>query len=146
MTNMQAAIGLAQLEQIEKTVLRKREIGTYYQEALSGIESIQLPVPQTEYAENIYWVFGIVLRDPKQLADELMRKLGEKGIGTRHFFYPLHKQPALIKEECCKDEYLDDKQFGNANFISEHGFYIPSGLGLTFEEQRYVVEEIKKIL
>lgn len=146
MTNIQAAIGLAQLEQIDNTVIRKREIGGYYQEALQGIDSIQLPVPKTDYADNIYWVFGIVLRDPERKADEIMKKLGEKGIGTRHFFYPIHRQPALIKEGCCKAEYLDDRQFPNANYICEHGFYIPSGLGLTIEEQKYVVEELKNLL
>lgn len=146
MTNIQAAIGLAQLEQIEKTVVRKREIGNFYQEALDEIEAIQLPVPKTEYADNIYWVFGIVLKDPERKADELMKKLGEKGIGTRHFFYPIHKQPALIKEGCCKKEYLDDAQFNNSNYICEHGFYIPSGLGITKEEQAYVVEILKMLL
>lgn len=146
MTNMQAAIGLAQLEQIEKTIIRKREIGTFYQESLRGIDSIQLPVAKTEYADNIYWVFGIVLKDSQRKADELMKKLGEKGIGTRHFFYPIHKQPALIKERCCKDEYLEDCQFENSNYISEHGFYIPSGLGLTLENQKTVVTELKKLL
>lgn len=146
MTNIQAAIGLAQLEQIDRTVVKKREIGRYYQEALSDINAIQLPVAKTEYADNIYWVFGIVLRDPDRNADEMMQKLGEKGIGTRHFFYPIHKQPALIKEGCCKDEVLKDSQFSNSNYISEHGFYIPSGLGLTLEEQRYVVSQLKALL
>lgn len=145
MTNLQAAIGLAQLEQIENTVIRKREIGKYYQEALSGIDAIQLPVSKTDYADNIYWVFGIVLKDSDMSADVIMKKLGEKGIGTRHFFYPIHKQPALIKAGCCKEEHLDDGQFKNANYICEHGLYIPSGLGLTLEEQKYVVNEIRKL-
>ena len=146
MTNIQAAIGLAQLEQIEKTIIRKREIGRFYQDTLSDISCIQLPVPKTEYAENIYWVFGIVLKDPDRSADEIMKKLGEKGIGTRHFFYPIHKQPALIKTGCCKAEYLDDGQFANSDYISEHGFYIPSGLGITKEEQQYVVDELRAII
>lgn len=145
MTNMQAAVGLAQLEQIETTVKRKREIGAYYQEALQGIDGIQLPLPRTEYAENIYWVFGIVLKDPDRNADEIMKKLGEKGIGTRHFFYPMHKQPALLKEGCCPKESLEDSLYPNANYISTHGFYIPSGLGLTREQQAYVAEELRKL-
>lgn len=146
MTNIQAAIGLAQLEQIDKTVIRKREIGEYYQSALCGIDSIQLPVPHTDYADNIYWVFGIVLKDECRKADEVMSALGEKGIGTRHFFYPIHKQPALLKEGCCKEESLQDTLFSNSNYICEHGFYIPSGLGLTLEEQKYVVKVIKEII
>ncbi len=145
MTNMQAAIGLAQLEQIEKTILRKREIGQLYQNALKDISAIRLPVDKTEYAENIYWVFGIVLNDEDYSVDEIMRLLGEKGIGTRHFFYPMHKQPALLKEECCKKEYLAEELFPNSNYISNHGFYIPSGVGMTREQQEYVVEEIKKL-
>ena len=116
------------------------------EEALSGLDEIQLPVPTTDYADNIYWVFGIVLRDPDRKADDMMKKLGEKGIGTRHFFYPMHKQPALIKEGCCKEEYLNNEQFKNANYICEHGFYIPSGVGITFEEQNYVIECIRRCL
>lgn len=146
MTNIQAAIGLAQLEQIDKTVIRKREIGRFYQESLADIDSVQLPIEKTDYADNIYWVFGIVLLDSERKADDIMKKLGEKGIGTRHFFYPIHKQPALIKEECCKKEYLDDNQFKNSDYICDHGFYIPSGLGLKIDEQKYVVDELRKLL
>ena len=146
MTNMQAAIGLAQLEQIDKTVNRKREIGRYYQDALSEINSVSLPVSMTDYAENIYWVFGMVLNDPERSADDVMKKLGDKGIGTRHFFYPIHRQPALIAEGCCKKDYLEDGSFENSNYICEHGFYIPSGLGLSLEDQKYVVETLRAIL
>lgn len=145
MTNMQAAIGLAQLEQIEKTVVRKREIGRTYQKELSGLKLFRLPVAKTDYADNIYWVFGMVINEPTISADYVMKKLGEKGIGTRHFFYPIHKQPALIKSGCCTNKQLDDSQFVNSNYISEHGFYIPSGLGLKKEEQEYVINTIKEL-
>lgn len=145
MTNMQAAIGLAQLEQIEKTVIRKREIGRMYQEGLSDIDLFQLPVPKTDYADNIYWVFGMVIKDPDMSADVVMKALGEKGIATRHFFYPMHRQPALVKEGCCVKEVLEDSQYCNSNYISEHGFYIPSGLGLTYEEQKYVIDTIRTL-
>ncbi|MPN02032.1 GDP-perosamine synthase [bioreactor metagenome] len=145
MTNMQAAIGLAQLEQIEKTVIRKREIGHIYQEELSGISALQLPVEKTEYSDNIYWIFGLVIKDAEISVDTIMKKLGERGIGTRHFFYPIHKQPALIKERCCPTAYLEDSQFANANYISEHGFYIPSGLGISYEDQKYVIKVLKKM-
>lgn len=144
MTNMQAAIGLAQLEQIERTVIRKREIGRLYQEGLAGIEGIQLPVANTDYADNIYWVFGIVLRKKGQSADSAMKKLKEYGIGSRHFFYPMHKQPALLKSGCFKD--LKDEEYRNASDICENGLYIPSGLGLSKEDQEYVIEKLKKVL
>ena len=145
MTNMQAAVGLAQLEQINKTVKRKREIGLRYQKELKDIDLFQLPIEKTDYADNIYWVFGLVIKDPNLKADVVMKQLSEYGIGTRHFFYPMHKQPALLKEGCCKEKDLDDSSYENANYISEHGFYIPSGLGMTDEEQTYVIETIKKL-
>lgn len=145
MTNMQAAVGLAQLEQIEKTVVKKREIGRIYQEGLDGIEAFQLPVAKTDYADNIYWVFGMVCRDENMTADEVMAKLGEAGIQTRHFFYPMHKQPALIKAGCCDPESLKDEDYANSNYISSHGFYIPSGLGMTYDQQKYVIQTIRSI-
>ena len=145
MTNMQAAIGLAQLEQINKTILKKREIGRRYQEELDSIDLFQLPIAKTDYAENIYWVFGMVIKDPDISADIIMNELQKHGIATRHFFYPMHKQPALIKTGCCSKETLDDKQYTNSNYISNHGFYIPSGLGMSYEEQTYVIKTIKKL-
>ncbi len=146
MTNMQAALGVAQLEQLDKTIVKKRKIGQYYMEMLSNIDEIQLPVPSTDHAENVYWVFGVVLKNPDKSADEVMEMLKQKGIGTRHFFYPMHKQPALIKEKCCPEEYIDDAKFLNANYISVHGFYIPSGLGISIEEQKYVVSCLKECI
>lgn len=145
MTNMQAAVGLAQLEQIEKTVIKKREIGKKYQEGLADIKGIRLPVEKTDYADNIYWVFGVVIEDSELSADLIMKKLADKGIQTRHFFYPMHKQPALIKSGVCKEEELKDQLYSNANYICEHGFYIPSGLGLTDEDQDYVIKVMHEI-
>lgn len=145
MTNMQAAVGLAQLEQIKATVIRKREIGRRYQEELSGIELFQLPMAETSYAKNIYWVFGMVINDSSLNAVKVMKKLKDYGIDTRHFFYPMHKQPALIKSGCCSEENLDDNLYCNSNYISEYGFYIPSGIGMTYDEQSYVIRTIKKL-
>ena len=145
LTNIQAALGLAQLEQIEKTIARKREIGNIYQEELNPISCIDLPISSCEYADNLYWVFGIVLRDSNCPVDMVMKKLKEKGIATRHFFYPLHKQPALTTLGCFPERVNDD-EYPNTNYISEHGFYIPSGLGLTYEDQKYVIKSLKSIL
>ena len=145
MTNMQAALGLAQLEQIENTVRRKREIGKIYQEELSSLTSVDLPVVKCEYADNIYWVFGMVIKDESISVNTVMKKLGERGIGTRHFFYPIHKQPALIKMGVFNSE-TKEADFRNSNYISEHGFYIPSGVGLKYEEQMYVISQLKSIL
>lgn len=146
MTNMQAAIGVAQLEKIDNTLVKKREIGNKYYNAFKGFPNIILQTNKTSYADNVYWIFGIVMNDKKHNADYMMKILKEYGIETRHFFYPIHKQPALIKEGCCLASQLSDSKFPNSNFIAENGFYIPSGLGITDEEQDYVIEIVSKIL
>ena len=63
MSNVQAAIGVAQLERIDQILAKKRQIGHWYQQRLRGHPRLQLPLERTEYAENIYWVFGVVLDD-----------------------------------------------------------------------------------
>lgn len=143
MTNMQAAIGLAQLEKIDDTVLKKRWIGKKYTELLADLqEFIILPVEKTEYAMNIYWVYGILLTEKVKVnAEVIMRKLAERGIGTRGFFYPLHKQPVFIKQNL----YITEK-YPNAEYLADKGFYLPSGLTLNEEQILYVAETLKEVL
>ena len=87
----------------------------------------------------------MVIKDESISVNTVMKKLGERGIGTRHFFYPIHKQPALIKMGVFNSE-TKEADFRNSNYISEHGFYIPSGVGLKYEEQMYVISQLKSIL
>ncbi|GIU70245.1 MAG: GDP-perosamine synthase [Candidatus Woesearchaeota archaeon] len=137
MSNLQAALGLAQLERIDKIIEKKRWIGRKYQELLKDIEVINLPIDKTDYSENIYWVFGITLKDyyPKN-AQEVMEELSKYGIGTRPFFYPMHKQPVFSRMGLFLNE-----NYPNAEKLYDRGFYIPSGLALT-EEQIVKVSEI----
>ncbi len=95
MTNLQAALGLAQLEQLDETVKRKREIVDRYHSILSLQDYFQLPLPETEFARNFYWVFGLVIRSSKTESSEITKKLGEEGIGTRPFFWCMHEQPVF---------------------------------------------------
>jgi perosamine synthetase len=131
MTNMQAAIGLAQLERLDEAIIRKREIGRNYNNLLAGLgDYIQLPVEKLEYADNIYWVYGIVLNKNLNInAEIIMKALADEGIGTRPFFYPMHMQPVV-------KNYGLNTDFGypNSEYISEFGFYLPSGLGLLNNE------------
>lgn len=146
MTNMQAAVGLAQLEHIEPTLIKKRKIGEFYQHELCCLkDKILLPVRKIKYADNIYWVFGLVIKDKNVSADVVMAKLKEMGVETRHFFYPMHKQPCLEKLGYFDKKDEDSLEYENANYIAEHGFYIPSGVGITEKEQKYVVDCLKKI-
>lgn len=142
MTNLQAALGVAQLEKIDRTVAKKRHIGALYNALLKNVDGIQLPVEKTDYADNIYWVYGIVLDDNLPIeADEFMKRLGAEGIGCRGFFWGMHEQPVF------KNMHLfDGESYPNAERLSRRGFYIPSGVNLTDDDQEYVIEKIKLVL
>lgn len=138
MTNIQAALGVAQLERIDEFVAKKRWIGQTYQMLLQDIEAINLPIKQTSFAENIYWVFAFTLKDNyKKDAQQVMQELGVRGIGTRPFFYPMHQQPVFKKMGLFSDEV-----YPNATRLYERGFYIPSGLALTKEQ----IQEVSKVM
>lgn len=143
MTNMQAAIGVAQLEQLDTFVEKKRLMGGLYRQLLSELQDwLELPPVSTAYAESIYWVFGLILKENTGMnATEMMKELGAEGIGTRPFFYPMHLQPVYRKEGW----YLDE-QYPVAERMAEFGFYIPSGLALTEEEIHTVANTLKKVL
>mgnify|MGYP000915454930 CR=1 FL=1 len=140
MTNLQAAVGLAQLEQLSESVIKKRWIGRKYQENLKEVEDlIQLPLQRTEYSENIYWVFSMVLNDMTSFnsADEVIRELSDYGIGSRPFFWPLHEQPVLG---------IANISYPISENIARNGFYIPSGLAITADEIDRVSESVITIL
>jgi perosamine synthetase len=141
MSNIQAAIGVAQLERLDEIVLRKREIGSLYSSLLNDIEDIQLPLHSTNYADNIYWVFGVVIKDSdSRNAIDLMSDLAKMGVGTRPFFYPMHLQPVFRETGMFFGE-----KFPVSESICEKGFYLPSGLSLTDEEIIYVVNCLKSL-
>lgn len=141
MTNLQAAIGVAQLERIEQSIVRKREIGGFYRKALMGVKNVRHPLERTDYCDNIYWVYGLVLKDTAMTVQSAMELLHSAGIGTRPFFYPIHKQPVFLKMGLFSDESCP-----NSEYIAEKGFYIPSGLGLTEEKMQRVAHAVCKIL
>ncbi|MBI4929792.1 MAG: DegT/DnrJ/EryC1/StrS aminotransferase family protein [Bacteroidetes bacterium] len=142
MTNLQAALGVAQLERMDEFVLRKRKMGKLYNDLLGKVKGIELQPMKTSYAENIFWVFGIVLKDEVDFdAEQAMKKLSDLEIGTRPFFWPMHKQPVFEKMGFFKN---DKHPFSER--IARRGFYIPSGLALTEEQIRISAEAVKNIL
>ena len=142
MSNIQAAIGVAQLERIEEHLERKRALGQAYQEQLRGTKGIQLPVPETEYAKNLYWVFGMVL-DQEVSFDAIgaMKQLADRGVGCRPFFYPMHLQPVFRKMGLFEGE-----KYPVSENLGERGFYVPSGLGVTMEQIDYIAKNIRCLL
>ncbi len=141
MTNLQAAVGVAQLERIDEHIRRKREIGRRYNELFQGLRDVALPVPETDYADNIYWVYGMVIGDSYDFdASGAMARLRDMGIGTRPFFYPIHKQPVYEKQGM-----FQGVSCPAAERLAERGFYIPSGLGMTDGQLETVARAVKKL-
>jgi perosamine synthetase len=125
MTAVQAAIGLAQAEEIEARVGRKREIGRHYTELLAGLNGVTLPV-EDAWATNVYWMYGIVLDerlgyDAAAFADRMRRR----GVDTRPFFLGMHEQPVLIERGLFAGE-----RYPVTERIARQGLYLPSGLTL----------------
>ena len=136
MTNLQAAIGLAQLEKIDDIINKKREIARTYNQFLNNVEGIQTPY-ESEDVKNVYWMYAIIIEDNFGISrDELKEKLSEAGIETRFFFSPLHQQP------CFKENNYNPEDFPVSIEISKKGLYLPSGLNLTSEQ----IESISKLI
>lgn len=141
-TNIQAAIGLAQFEKLDQTIKSKRLIGRKYNQLLENCPHVQLPLDETEYAKNIYWVYPLVLLDGSSMnTAEVMSKLGSLEIGTRPFFYPMHKQPVFHKMGLFYNQTLK-----NSEQLAEKGFYIPAGVGISEKEIEEVANSLIKIL
>ena len=141
LTNLQAAIGLGQLERIEEIIVRKRRMGQTYTEQLRGIPGLQLPVEEP-WARQIYWMYGVVLdkstgMDALKFAD----KLKAKGSETRPFFLGMHEQPVFHKMGLFRNE-----RHPVAEHIARQGLYLPSGLTLTESQLEQVTETIRKVL
>jgi perosamine synthetase len=142
MSNLQAALGVAQLERLDEFVPRKRAMGKRYTELLANLPGIELPLAQTDYAENIYWVYGIVLSDEVPFdAKVAMQKLAENRIGTRPFFWCMHEQPVLQNMGLFEGESCPV-----AERLARRGFYLPSGLALTEVQIDRVTMALKEIL
>jgi perosamine synthetase len=142
MTNLQAALGVAQLERLDEFVTRKRTMGNRYTELLKDVPGLQLPLMSTAYAKNIYWVYGLVLKEDVPFdAEEAMHRLSALKIGTRPFFWPMHEQPVFHKMGLFSNE-----TYPIAERLARRGFYIPSGMALTSEQIERSASALKTIL
>lgn len=139
LTNLQSAIGCAQVEKIEKNISSKRRIAAYYGQKLQGINEIQLPV-EKPYARNVFWMYHIVLKN-KGLEEryKIMKYLQGKGIETRDGFIPYNLQDIFIARGLTKKEDCPI-----ANSVAYNSLYLPSGPVLSEEDMDYVVENLKE--
>lgn len=142
MSNLQAAVGVAQLERLDETIRKKRQIGVWYDELFQDTAGLERLPSHTDYAENIHWVYGMVLDESIPFeAEEAIKRLGALGIGTRPFFWPMHEQPVFRKMGLFASESCPV-----AERIARRGFYVPSGLALSHEQATEVAGAVRSIL
>jgi perosamine synthetase len=142
MTNLQAALGLAQLERLQEFVARKRHMGDRYTQLLTDQPGLQLPLAKTAYADNIYWVYGVVLRPEVPVdAEKIMHLLKHQNIGTRPFFWCMHEQPVFHKLGL-----FEGVSCPVAENLARRGFYLPSGMALTEPQGDRVAKDLIETL
>jgi len=136
-TNLQAAVGLAQMERINKFIARRRKNAKIYNEIFSKIDSIQTP-PEEKWAKNVYWMYSIIVKNQK-IRNEIMNKLKKQGIETRVMFLPMHLQIPFKK-------YYFKTKFPISEKLSKTGFNLPSGNNLNDSQVENVAKKITKII
>lgn len=141
MTNVQAAMGVAQLERFPSIVARKREIAARYTEGLRDLAGIQLPVEEV-WARSVYWMYGLVLDESVGFdAVEAARRMRAEGVETRPFFLGMHAQPVFHGRGLFAGE-----EYPAADRMAARGFYLPSGLALQDDDVDRVIEAVRKVL
>ena len=143
MTNLQAAVGCGQLKNITWIVKRKREIGKRYISILNKCNKIHIQLNKLKYAQNIFWVFGILIKKSTRISrDQIVNKLLKHNIQTRNFFLPMHKQKIFQKMRL----FPKNQKLKNSEYLSANGFYLPSGLGILNKQIDFVGKTLLKIL
>lgn len=141
LTNLQAAVGLAQVEQIDEHVAKKKAIASYYTNELKGLSALQLPI-ELPHVSNVFWMYGVVLSDSFPMdAKEFADRLREEGVDTRPFFLGMHEQPVLLDRGLFRDE-----RYPVAERLARRGLYLPTGLTLTEEQMARVCDAVKRIV
>ena len=142
MTNVQAAIGCAQLETLDEKIDAKRRIAQCYTDLFAGDPRLILPY-EAPWAKNVYWMYGVVLQDDVEVSKEaLMHALKQDGVETRSFFCPMHLQPVFqrggdARFPDCSGRYPVSER------LWARGLYLPSGPGLIDEQLSEVAEKVQ---
>lgn len=140
MTNMQAALGIGQINRLEHLVEKKRKMAHYYGHHLAGLPLV-LPIEKS-WAKHMYWMYAVLVsEDSPYSSDTLTQQLFNKGIHTRPFFLGMHQQPIFNDMGLFKNE-----RYPVCEHISQKGFYLPSGLKLTEDQMKYVCTTLKELL
>ncbi len=140
MTNMQAAIGLAQMERIDRFIEGKLRLAERYGKGLAGVSGVILPETRSEVL-NTYWAYSILLADCPSVEerDRVIARLARLGIGTRPLFYPLHTMPAFRA-------FAGNRDFPATEYLSARGLSLPSAVNLEDREIDFVCRSLRSLL
>jgi perosamine synthetase len=139
MTNIEAAIGLAQVEKIDWHIQRRREVASTYLKRLGSLDGLAMQ-REMPWAKHVFWMNCIVIGDRYSIdRDEFMVKLADRGIETRPFFYPVHKLPMY------SDQFQGD-ELPVAQALSRRGVNLPSHANLSDDDIHYVCDQIEEVL
>ncbi|WP_431854898.1 DegT/DnrJ/EryC1/StrS family aminotransferase [Azospirillum sp.] len=141
MTNMQAAVGVAQIDRIADHLARKRRMADHYTERLGGVAGLALPVERPG-VRNVHWMYGVVLDDAVSFdAAEFAQRLHARGVDSRPFFLGMHEQPALRERGLFAGE-----RHPVTERLARRGLYLPSGLTLTESQIDAVCAAVQEAL
>ena len=137
MTNIEAAIGLAQLEKVDYHLEARRKVASWYRHHLAPLQDrFDLPVEEP-WARHSYWIYTVLLRDGDGLErDEVMRELAAVGIETRPVFYPMHVMPPYRETE---------RSYPVAESCSRRGLHLPTHGLLTEEDVAYIADMLTRV-
>ena len=141
MTNIQAALGLSQIKNINKIVKKKIMIGRQYYKNLKLNKNLTILPPFISYSKNIYWVVGILIKNKKIKSSLLAIELRKFGIMTRPFFWPMHEQQIFKKMKLFKKS-----KFPNSSYLARYGLYLPSYYNLNNKQIDYISSVVNNIL
>ena len=143
MSNINATLGLSQLGRIDQIIRKRHSVGKKYYDYLNKNKNLFIPNPVSKDSKNIYWVVAILITNKNLNIDaaDVMKKLKKKGIGTRAFFWPMHKQKMLRKYN-----FFNSKSYVNSEYISKYGFYLPSSLSMSADEIKFISKCVNQII
>ncbi len=141
LTNLQAAVGVSQIDRMDQIIKKKRAIASYYTERFKDISALQVPAEE-KWAHSVYWMYGVVLADSISMnAEEFGSALRKKGIETRPFFLGMHEQPVFQS----RGLFLGER-YPVAERLARRGLYLPSGLAITEDQMKQVADSVHEIL
>ena len=135
MTNMQAAIGVAQLKKINNFLLKRKNVFKRYDKNFKSNSQLLL-LPKNSWSENSYWLYTLVVREfTEKKRDKLLKALSDRGIDARPGFYPLHKMPPYEK-------YSNGSDYPISSFLGTSSINLPSSPSLTSDEIDHIAQTV----